>query len=159
MIIIGLGNPGKEYVNTRHNVGFMVADALQSKISDLKFKILKPQTFMNKSGEAVKQFKDRAGDLVVIHDDVDLPLGTIRMRKGGSSGGHKGVQSVIDVVGKDFWRVRIGVNRPPENMETDDYVLTNFTKDEQKLLEKVIDRVVEFFHSDKPLYEDTIVVI
>lgn len=156
--IVGLGNPGKKYEQTRHNVGFMVVDRFKLQNPNAKFQIIKPDTFMNKSGEAVAQYKDRAGDMIVVHDDVDLPLGTIRVRQGGSSGGHKGVQSVIDTVGPDFWRVRVGVGRPPEGTETDDYVLTNFDKKEKEILQKVIDHVVKLFHKG-PLKEDTIVVL
>lgn len=160
MIIVGLGNPGKKYSNTRHNVGFMVVDQLVTRNPELKNKIIKPDTFMNRSGEALVQYKDRPEELVVIHDDVDLPLGTIRVRQGGSSGGHKGVQSIIDTVGEGFWRVRIGVDRPPEGVETDDYVLTDFTKDEQTVLQKVIDRAAELLKKqpDNGMIDRTITV-
>lgn len=156
MIIVGLGNPGSRYKNTRHNVGFMVVDKLVTRNPKLKNRVIKPQTFMNKSGEAVKHLK--AQDLIVIHDDADLPLGTIRIRQGGSSAGHKGVQSIIDSVGEDFWRVRIGVNRPPEGWDTDKYVLTDFTKGEQAVLKKVIDRAIEVIHNND-LYEQTLDVL
>lgn len=154
--IIGLGNPGKKYAKTRHNVGFMVVDELATRNPKLKNRIIKPQTFMNKSGEAVKQLK--AKDIIVIHDDIDLSLGTIRVRRGGSSAGHKGVQSIIDTIGPDFWRVRIGVGRPPSGMETDDYVLTNFNKNEKVILDTVIERVVEFIHNSG-LQDQTISVL
>ncbi|MFY9484110.1 MAG: aminoacyl-tRNA hydrolase [Patescibacteria group bacterium] len=142
--IVALGNPGKKYENTRHNVGFMVADKIQLKTQNSKLKIIKPDTFMNRSGEAVAQFKDRVGELVVIHDDIDLPLGTLRVRMGGASGGHKGVQSIIDTLGSDdFVRVRIGVSRPPQGVEAEEYVLKSFTKSEIEELEKVIDAAAQ----------------
>lgn len=140
-IIIGLGNPGKKYANTRHNIGFMVAKKLKSK--NEKIKIIKPSNYMNRSGESVKGYK--ASDIVLIHDDVDLPLGTIRVRRGGSSAGHRGVQSVVDKLNSNkFFRVRIGISRPPAGMETEDYVLQNFRGDETPLLNQTIDEASEF---------------
>lgn len=139
MIVVGLGNPGVRYKNNRHNVGFMVTEKLKTKKE--KVKTIQPDSYMNRSGEAVKQYK--AEDLIVIHDDVDLPLGTLRIRKGGSSAGHKGVQSIIDAVGEDFWRVRVGVSRPPKSVATEDYILTNFSENEKDLLTKIITKTAD----------------
>jgi len=160
-ILMGLGNPGKKYQKTRHNVGFMVSDEIIKRKPDLAGRIVKPQTFMNKSGEAVIQYKDRVADLVVIHDDIDLPLGTIRVRLGGSSGGHKGVHSIIETIGEDFWRMRVGVGRPPAGLETEDYVLKPFEKNEIGKLTQVIDAaaqlVLKSLESNK-FEEKTIIV-
>ena len=137
-IFVGLGNPTPEYAATKHNVGFMLADKIAAKISATdwrekfnalvaesfldgeKILIVKPQTFMNLSGEAVAPivnfYKIDAANLIVAHDDMDLPLGMIRLRPKGSSGGHRGVESIIQLLGtQSFPRVRIGVGRPPEN--------------------------------------------
>ena len=175
-IIIGLGNPGDKYKNTRHNAGFMAVDfvvgdwklpahrsppeadeggdigswqnnfesmILRSSHSHQKTIFVKPQTFMNESGRAVKQIcdfykVDVAKDLLVVHDDTDLPLETIRANSNISSAGHKGVQNVIDSLGtRDFHRIRIGVEtRASRNdMPTDAFVLQNFTDEELKKLQ------------------------
>lgn len=170
-IIVGLGNPGQKYANTRHNVGFMVVDRLK-KLGWPKSKCLlvKPQTFMNRSGEAVRKlieenpksenripkqssnFEISASNLNniwVIHDDLDLALGTTRINFGGSSAGHKGVQSVIDALGSNqFWRIRVGIGRPvgiSERSETSEkreasYVLASFNDDERLLVSQVIEQ-------------------
>lgn len=158
--IVGLGNPGKKYSSTRHNVGFAVLDnfaedkslkwreykdrALISGCSD--FLIVKPTLFMNRSGEAimplVKKYNPDFQDIVVISDDMDIPLGSIRIRKGGSSGGHNGVQSIIETLGTDeFCRMRIGIGRPPSDIiDAADFVLSNFTKKESEDIKPVISR-------------------
>ena len=161
-MIIGLGNPGKKYSTTRHNVGFAVIDnfaedeslkwreykdrALISGCSD--FLIMKPTLFMNRSGEAIipliKKYELDFEDIIVISDDMDLSLGSIRLRKGGSSGGHNGVQSVIETLGTDeFCRLRIGIGRPPENTDPVDFVLSNFTKKESEDLRPVLSRAAD----------------
>ncbi len=163
--IIGLGNPGKKYQNTRHNVGFMVADALASALKCKKevieccfshiyncknhdLFIVKPQTYMNNSGVAVKNLLDeynlKPSEILVVYDDLDLPLGKIRLRKSGSSGGHRGVQSIIEnIKTQDFPRLKIGIGRPISKKEVTDYVLSPFNKDESLLVEKVISSAVE----------------
>lgn len=166
-LIVGLGNPGEKYTRTRHNVGFMVMDAIASQIGgnfshDEKFesqmseveiandkiKLVKPQTFMNESGRAVSKIKSfwkiADEDIIIIHDDVDLEFGKIRIQKGGSSAGHKGVQSIIDAIGEDFWRVRIGVGKS-EEIATDAWVLQNFQDEENlaKIIDTAADIVVE----------------
>lgn len=150
-LIVGLGNPGKKYKKTRHNVGFRVVDALKNEISSKDIILLRPETFMNNSGKAVKslstKYKIPTTNIIVIHDDIDLPLGTIRISKNRSSAGHKGVQSIIDELGtKDFTRVRIGI-RPPLLRQgfgerAQDFVLEKFSKQEEKQLKEIIKKAV-----------------
>lgn len=149
ILIVGLGNPGHKYEKTRHNVGFRVIDVLKKTISDKNIILFKPQTFMNQSGRAVKKlntkYKIPATNIWVIHDDIDLPLGTIRINQDASSAGHKGVQSIIDELGtKNFTRIRIGIQpkiRKPQNVEK--FVLEKFTKEEEKIIKKVIEKAVK----------------
>lgn len=158
--IIGLGNPGKQYKNTRHNVGFMVVDIVAfllkcpkkekeccfSKIIECKehdVLLVKPQTFMNNSGIAVKNLLEDYNltpqEILVVYDDLDLPLGSIRLRKSGSSGGHRGVKSIIEnIKTENFPRLKIGIGRPQHKSQVADYVLSPFNKDEKLLVEKVI---------------------
>lgn len=149
--IVGLGNPGKKYDKTRHNIGFMVIDELlkrnQLKIDKHKFNgdftfdvlqgekvfFLKPQTFMNLSGESIRPLLDfygmSASDVAVIYDDLDLPVGKIRLRESGGHGGHNGIRSTIDHVGtKAFKRVRLGIDRPNPPLTVVNYVLGTFTR-------------------------------
>lgn len=148
MIIVGLGNPGKKYENTRHNVGFMVIDELEKK-APANFILAKTDTFMNLSGPAVKSlaksYKLTAESLLVIHDDIDIPIGEFKIQKGRGAAGHKGVQSIInELKTKDFWRVRIGIlpkRGKPENVEK--FVLQNFNKEEQKILKEIIREVIK----------------
>lgn len=164
-IVIGLGNPGKKYENTRHNVGFMVIDKLAEtygiSISKLKFKALigegkigakkvvlvKPQTYMNLSGEAVREifnfYKEEPEKLLLIYDDLDTGLGNIRIRKKGSAGTHNGMRSVVSQLGfSDFPRIRIGIGSNGEK-EIVDFVIGNFSKDEKKKIDEVISNVVK----------------
>src|SRR3989338_271876 len=158
-LIAGLGNPGVKYENTRHNFGFMVADSfaksqgLMWKISrdwvcyyakTNEFVVVKPSTFMNKSGEAVRSvaeyFKIDSGDILAIHDDLDLQFGKIRISFDSMSAGHKGVESVIkSLSGPDFARLRIGVGNPKSD-DSEKYVLEDFAKDEKKKLPEVMER-------------------
>jgi len=165
-LIVGLGNPGLAYRHNRHNVGFMVADALANKLEiplkRVKFKaqigngkledipiiIAKPLTFMNKSGEAVaplvRYFKVPLERLLVIHDDMDLPLGTLRMRPSGGSAGHNGMLSIFDKLGTNaIPRLRVGIGRPPGRMDPADYVLQDFPKGDEELLKMVIAQACE----------------
>ena len=147
-LIVGLGNPGKKYEKNRHNVGFLAVDYLisefnASKISS-KFKgelfksgdvlFLKPSTFMNLSGESVKLVKDYYKfdnkDIIVIHDDIDLKLGALKFKRGGSSGGHNGLKSIDNNIGNDYWRIRVGVGRPEKKEEVVNYVLSDFSQEE-----------------------------
>jgi len=152
-LIIGLGNPGNKYVNTRHNIGFDVVDFLARKLSvnikkskgkalvgkNKNIVLAKPQTFMNLSGESVaalvKFYKIENKNIIVVYDDIDLPLGKIRLRPGGGAGGHNGIKSIISHVGEDFCRVRIGIGADKHgNFDTADYVLGKFTKQETDIL-------------------------
>lgn len=146
LLIVGLGNPGKKYQNTRHNIGARMVDKLPKRSG---FIVVKPKTFMNQSGKAVKAlikfYKIKPENLWIIHDDIDLPLGKIRISKGRGSGGHKGVQSIIDELGtKDFWRLRIGIcpkEGKPKNIEK--FVLQKFTKEEEKIVKEVIKKAIQ----------------
>ena len=156
-LFVGLGNIGAKYEETRHNVGFMVADELISAynardISSKNFKgalfkssdilILKPHTYMNLSGSsvlAVKSFfKIQIQDIVVIHDDIDLDFGAIRYKIGGGDGGHNGLRSIDATMGKEYTRVRIGISRPEIKSRVSSYVLSEFTKDQKQKLPKII---------------------
>ncbi|GIV83279.1 MAG: peptidyl-tRNA hydrolase [Candidatus Roseilinea sp.] len=165
-IIVGLGNPGKQYANNRHNAGFMVVDRLAERhglkftrmmhkgivalgeIEGHKVALVKPQTFMNLSGESVAPivqfYKSEPSDLLVVYDELDLPAGQLRMRPKGGSGGHNGMKSVIARLGsEDFPRLRIGVGRPPGRRDPKDFLLDDFTRDELTALEPAFDRAVE----------------
>ena len=148
VLITGLGNPGKEYKRTRHNIGFRVIDELaKQKPNDVV--LLKPQTFMNKSGtaviEAINFYKIKPADLWVVHDDVDLELGEFKISKNRGSAGHKGVESIIKKLGtKDFNRVRVGIcplKGKPEAVEK--FVLQNFTKTEEDIIKEVVERTIQ----------------
>jgi PTH1 family peptidyl-tRNA hydrolase len=165
-LIVGLGNPGREYRETRHNVGFMLIDRLcagmGTKIGKVQSKALmgtglyaghkvilaKPQTYMNLSGQSVsglmRFYKVPASNFLVAYDDLDLPLGTLRMRPSGGSAGQKGIGSIIEQLGTgDFARMRIGIGRPPGQMEAASYVLQKFTSQEQEILDLTLDRAVK----------------
>lgn len=164
-LIIGLGNPTKKHRNNRHNVGYLFLDQLIKKLgldakweNNKKFKadivtttinkqdiiLAKPNNFMNLSGFSVSKLMNYYHlnniDLLVIYDDIDLDLGTYRIRKMGSSGGHKGMQSIINLVGEHFARLRVGINSPEKSIKKDtaNYVLANFTSSEQKIINNVI---------------------
>ena len=165
-LIVGLGNPGDQYRHTRHNFGFMVIDRLAEKLAvslkKVKFKALlaetkldgqalilaKPRTFMNDSGRAVgpllRFFKVPPDHLLIVHDDLDLPLGSLRLRPTGSSGGQRGVASIIATLGtQDFPRLRLGISRPPGQMDPVAYVLQNFTPAEAELKEMVLNQAAD----------------
>ncbi len=162
-LVVGLGNPGKEYEKTRHNVGWWVIDKLSEdlgfSLSREKFKgiygekllsgnkvfFLKPLTYMNRSGESVSEFarffKIEPAEILVIYDDLDLPLGKLRLRLKGSSGGHKGVQSVIEKLGtSEFPRLRIGIGRPATKDEVVNYVLSPFSEEEEEIVKGAVER-------------------
>ncbi len=171
LLIVGLGNPGRKYENTRHNLGFMVLDKwlkelelsvtwksepspkslvaklpLQPGRTDL---VLKPQTFMNNSGDSVAEvlhyFKMTPAQLLVIHDDLDLPLGTLRTSANSSGGGHQGVQSIIDALSTSVWlRLRLGISRPRGEQPPEDYVLKLFNPNEQAVCAKVLTAAGKF---------------
>ncbi|MFN3567978.1 MAG: aminoacyl-tRNA hydrolase [Caldimicrobium sp.] len=166
-IFCGLGNPGKEYETTRHNFGFLVVSHFARK-HKLKFRleptleseialyntlavIVKPQTYMNLSGRAVKKilqnYNENPSNLLVIYDDLDLPLGKIKLLPKGGAGGHKGVQSIIEALqSKDFPRLKLGIGRP-EKGSSRDYVLSPFSESEWSLVQKVIEEAVETLNS------------
>lgn len=168
-LIIGLGNPGKGYRTTRHNAGFMAVDYLASKhgikigtreglsrtgsgqISETLVTLAKPVTYMNLSGEAVsrlvKKYRARPQSITVIHDDLDLKPGQIRLRQGGSSAGHRGIESIINCLGtREFVRIKIGIGRPGRGSSEDDivdYVLGELTPQEETIIQSVLPRINE----------------
>ncbi len=147
ILIVGLGNPGEKYTKTRHNIGFRVIDQLQS-LNLKKVILAKPKTFMNLSGKAVKslitKYKMPTTNLWVIHDDIDLPLGKIRIVKNRGSAGHKGVESIIrELKTKEFIRFRIGISQFAQNQKSNEFVLKNFTKNEEKIVKKLIKKIAE----------------
>jgi PTH1 family peptidyl-tRNA hydrolase len=160
--IVGLGNPGKQYEATRHNAGFMVIDELarrlnisvsankckallgEGRVQGQKVYLLKPQTYMNLSGESARAFIDfykaNLADMILIYDDLDTPLGSIRLRYQGSAGGHNGLKSLIAHVGtQQFQRIRVGIDRPQVGDSIADYVLSPFAKASQPQLQQAIE--------------------
>lgn len=168
IIIAGLGNPGPAYDNTRHNVGFSIIDAIaedlsfpsfSNKFSSLatnkilknhKITLLKPQTFMNLSGDAVSKainfYKIAPDNLIVIHDDLDLPLAKIKMKIGGGSGGHNGIKSIDQHIGQNYYRLRIGIDKPIHQKSTSSFVLNKFAKEEEIIIQKLIGKILDNFH-------------
>jgi len=155
-LIVGLGNPEEKYKNNRHNVGFMVinsllGDFLGERINKSNFKgdlykfknnlFLKPLTFMNLSGESVRAVQDyfKPDKVVVIHDDLDLPFGTLRFKFGGGNGGHNGLKSIDTHIGKDYFRVRIGIGKPVDKSRIISHVLSDFSKSELEKLGDIVD--------------------
>ena len=168
-IIAGLGNPGTEYERTRHNTGFMamekISEAAHVKVDKLKFKSLtalgelsghrvffmKPCTYMNNSGEAVRDameyYKIPIEKVIIVFDDTTLPVGKMRLRKKGSAGGHNGLKSIIYLTGSDeFPRVKIGIGQKPDGWDLADWVLSRFTDEEMKTLSPLFENTVEAFH-------------
>lgn len=147
-LIVGLGNPGSAYVGTRHNAGFLVADALESQKLPKDIVIRKSDTFMNESGSFLKKLTDKyhqsLNDLYIIHDDLDIKLGEYKIQYGRGPKDHNGVGDIEDKLGtKDFWRVRLGVdNRPLDGKPLgEEYVLQNFTDEERVILDKTVQEV------------------
>ena len=155
MLIVGLGNPGSDYEQTRHNIGFMVVNALiarhnASKLSSSSFSgelykfqnhfLLKPLTFMNLSGDSVIKVKNfyKIEDVVVIHDDLDLPFGTLRFKRGGGHGGHNGLKSIDSKIGKEYIRIRVGIGKPDHKGEVVSYVLGKFSQEQNRCLPEII---------------------
>jgi PTH1 family peptidyl-tRNA hydrolase len=160
MLIVGLGNPGSDYAQTRHNIGFMVIDALirrhhATKLSSSSFSgelykfqnhfLLKPLTYMNLSGESVSKVKQfyKIEDTVVIHDDLDLPFGALRFKKGGGHGGHNGLKSIDSKISREYIRIRVGIGKPEHKGEVASYVLSRFFDDEQKYLQDLIEKACD----------------
>lgn len=158
-IVVGLGNPGKEYENTYHNIGFKVVDELsnrfgiklskkgcksiygEAKIDGQKILLVKPQTFMNLSGEAVVMFKQKFKDaeIFVVSDDIDLPKGVLRFREHGSAGTHNGLRNIVSFIGEDFKRLRVGIGKPDGDLK--DFVLSKMDNDFDKIIVSATDEV------------------
>ena len=165
LLFVGLGNPTPDSENNRHNVGFKIIDSINKKfglskqkpkfkgllttgnIGSKKVYAIKPLTFMNNSGicirELIEYFKIDAEDVIVFHDDLDVELGKIKAKFGGSNAGHNGIASIDKFIGKDYSRVRIGIGKPKNGMEVSDYVLQNFDQDETVEIEKISKEITE----------------
>jgi PTH1 family peptidyl-tRNA hydrolase len=168
LVIAGLGNPGKKYSRTRHNIGFMVVEEIarrdsieftdrkeyrigRGSIEGHSVILIEPLLYMNRSGSAVREmirkYNTQPHELIVIHDDLDMETGKVRIRKTGSAGGHKGVESIIQNIGsRDFIRVKIGIGREPVT-PVEDYVLSKFTRQEISIIKEAIDRTADAVHS------------
>jgi PTH1 family peptidyl-tRNA hydrolase len=166
-LIVGLGNPGKEYEKTRHNAGFRWVDAIverrratwkrESKFSGYVAKVqedghdfwlLKPNTFMNESGRSVSAllrfYRIEPGSMLVVHDELDLPPGTVKLKRGGGTGGHNGLEDIVDALGiKDFWRLRVGIGHPGDKDQVADYVLDKARRAEQDAIDPPFERSLE----------------
>jgi PTH1 family peptidyl-tRNA hydrolase len=178
-LFVAIGNVGKEYVGTRHNTGFLVADKLieeynftndgkkfhseiwQGTINCQRGIIIKPQTFVNNSGiavaEVVKFYKIALADVYVFHDDLDLNLGRVKYKVGGSSGGHNGIKSIDELNGREYGRIRIGIGKPIYQDDTVNYVLGKFSEDERIKLENVLIKIVanaNILLNNKPLFQE-----
>ena len=165
LLLVGLGNPGSNNSNNRHNIGFKIIDAINQhfklskqkpkfkgllttgNIKEQKVYAIKPLTFMNNSGTAIKElidyFKINPKDVIVFHDDMDIDFGKVKAKFGGSSAGHNGIASIDKFVGKDYSRVRIGIGKPDLKISSSDYVLNNFSEEENLELEKITDNIIE----------------
>ena len=165
ILLVGLGNPTPDSNDNRHNVGFKIIDSINRKfgltkqkpkfkgllttgnISNKKVYAIKPITFMNNSGicirELIEYFKIDAEDVIVFHDDLDVDFAKIKVKFGGSSAGHNGIESIDKFIGKDYSRVRVGIGKPEKKIEVSDFVLTNFTEEEKVDLEKVIQNIID----------------
>ena len=165
ILLVGLGNPTPDSNDNRHNVGFKIIDSINRKfgltkqkpkfkgllttgnISNKKVYAIKPLTFMNNSGicirELIEYFKIDAEDVIVFHDDLDVDFAKIKVKFGGSSAGHNGIESIDKFIGKDYSRVRVGIGKPEKKIEVSDFVLTNFTEEEKVDLEKVIENIID----------------
>ena len=163
-LIVGLGNPGREHKGNRHNIGFMTIDRLAAacgislgkvqnkalmgngRYANQSVILAKPQTYMNRSGDAVgplaAYYKIPPDNILIIYDELDLPLGTIRLREKGGTGGHNGMKSIVNHLGQDFPRMRLGIGRPPGKMPPAAYVLQDFGKDDLPIVAEVLDEAV-----------------
>ena len=168
-LICGLGNPGKEYINTRHNIGFELIDKLINFYNFVPFKkdskkeifkgvinndscfLLKPLNFMNLSGQPIQEivnfYKIDKKKIYIIHDDLDLELGKVKLKFGGGNGGHNGLSNIDEMIGKDYNRIRIGINHPGSKDLVSNYVLNKFTNDEMSLIETKLDKVTDNFNT------------
>lgn len=163
-LVVGLGNPGADYALTRHNIGFIAVDALAdhahftSKFQGLvasrsiegeKLMLLKPMTYMNNSGRAVQAamafYKIAPKDVIVLHDELDLPLGKIRIKLGGGANGHNGLKDIDQCIGPDYWRIRLGIGHPGMKEQVHSHVLSRFGADELREVEKINAALVQHF--------------
>ena len=164
-LLVGLGNPGPRYAGNRHNIGFMAVDAIvrrhsfssirerfhsltaEGTIDGEKVLAMAPQTFMNDSGRAVQAavqfFKLQPTDVIVIYDEIDLPLGKVRAKRGGGAGGHNGIRSIDAHIGADYWRIRMGVDHPGQKEMVKAYVLMDFFKEEHAQVQAMLDAVTD----------------
>ncbi len=174
-LLVGLGNPGKQYQHHRHNVGFMLADRLAEGYGDAgwrkkfsaehtdirlagdKMLLAKPATFMNHSGRAVGQMASYYDippeQILVMHDELDLPTGKLRIKQGGGHGGHNGLRDIDCHIGKDYWRLRIGIDHPGDKDQVSNYVLSDFSKADRNLIDPLLDdiaRQIKLFFTDGP---------
>tara|TARA_B100000575_G_scaffold207868_1_gene169172 strand:- start:2974 stop:3531 length:558 start_codon:yes stop_codon:yes gene_type:complete len=181
-LLCGLGNPGKKFINTRHNIGFKLADNIidyfdftkvkvgktkeiyTGKINSHKILLLKPLTFMNLSGKSVSEtinfYKLKSENVFVFHDDLDLKLAKIKIKKGGGNGGHNGLSSIDNYIGKEYFRIRIGIDHPGNKNQVSKYVLSNFLKGEQKIIKNKLNKITINFNlifTDVPLFLTKIV--
>ena len=165
LLLVWLGNPGSDYTNTRHNIGFKIIDSINShfklskqkpkfkgllttgNVGDQKVYAIKPLTFMNNSGicirELIEYFKIDAEDVIVFHDDLDVEFGKIKAKFGGSDAGHNGIASIDKFIGKDYSRIRIGIGKPKDKISTADYVLHDFSEEEKENLEKITNSIID----------------
>ena len=168
LLLVGLGNPGSNYTNTRHNIGFRIIDAINShfklskqkpkfkgllttgNIEEKKIYAIKPLTFMNNSGicirELLEYFKIDSKNVFVFHDDLDIDVGKIKAKFGGSDAGHNGVASIDKFIGKDYSRIRIGIGKPETKIAISDYVLKDFSEDEQEKMEEITNKMIEYLN-------------
>ena len=182
MLLVGLGNPSPNNLNNRHNVGFLVIDAINEKfklskqkpkfkgllttgkINEQKVFAIKPLTFMNRSGICIKElieyFKIEVKDVFVFHDDMDIDIGKIKVKFGGSNAGHNGIDSIDKNIGKNYSRIRIGIGRPKNNSNSADHVLDNFSIDEkgnvQEVTKNIIDSISILINKDLDLFSSKI---
>ena len=167
-LVVGLGNPGVEHEDTRHNAGFWFIDELASRhdgrlkperrynadvgrvtIADAALWLMKPMGYMNRSGQSVRAFSEYfqipSGEVLVVHDDLDLPAGVARLKKGGGAGGHNGVKDVIAHLGEDFWRIRVGIGHPGNRDQVIDHVLERASAVEERLMREAIELAIAEF--------------
>lgn len=159
-LVVGLGNPGQKFLDTRHNFGWLVLEQLADRLAVEKWRerfdgllastgstrLLKPQTFVNRSGDSVEKcakfFRLAPERMMIVHDDADLPLGVIKQKFAGTSAGHHGIESIDQAIGAEYWRLRLGIGRAEDNRSMEQFVLEPFTPNEQPLVAQTIDRAV-----------------